>query len=101
MCNLCSAVTEPMDRYHHTAKQLRDGRVLVVGGYGLQSLVSAQLYDPSATPLARRAPANPLEVIGLLLAAFVILTTVSLSIPGVRRRLRSGPPFGGSEEWMT
>ena len=101
MRNLWSTVSEPMDRYHHTATQLRDGRVLVVGGYGLQSLVSAQLYDPSATPLARRAPANPLVVIGLLLAAFVILTTVSLSIPGVRRRLRSGPPFGGSEEWMT
>jgi N-acetylneuraminic acid mutarotase len=100
MRNLWSSVSEPMDRYHHTATLLPDGRVLVVGGYGIESLASALLYDASATAAARRTPTNPLVVIGLLLAAFVILAAVALSIPNVRRRIRGGPP-GGSEEWVT
>jgi N-acetylneuraminic acid mutarotase len=100
MRNRWSSVSEPMDRNHQTATQLRDGRVIVVGGYGIGSLASALLYDPSATAAARRAPANPVVVGALLLAAFVILAAIALSIPNVRRRIRGGPP-GGSEEWVT
>ncbi len=100
MRNVWSSVSEPMDRYQQTATQLRDGRVLVVGGYGIGSLASALLYDPSATAPPRRAPANPVVVGGLLLAAFVILAAIALSVPNVRRRIRGGPP-GGSEEWIT
>jgi N-acetylneuraminic acid mutarotase len=98
--NRWSSISEPMHRYHHTATQLPDGRVLVVGGYGIESLASVLLYDPSATAQARRAPTNPLVVIGLLLAALVILATVALSIPDVRRRLRGWRGSGRSEEWI-
>jgi N-acetylneuraminic acid mutarotase len=99
--NLWSTVSEPMDRYHHTATQLPDGRVLIVGGYGIASLGSALLYDPSATAPARRAPTNSLVVIALLLTVFVILAAAALAIPRVRRRLPGGSPPGGSEEWIT
>ena len=93
--NLWSNISDPMDRYHHTATQLPDGRVLVVGGYGIESLASALFYDPSATAPARRAPTSPLMAIALLVAALVILAAVALAIPDVRRRLRGGRPPGG------
>ncbi len=98
--NLWSTVSEPMDRYHHTTTQLPDGRVLIVGGYGIASLASTLLYDPGATAPTHRARTNPLLVIALLLTAFVILAAAALAIPAVRRRLPGGRPPGESEEWI-
>ena len=98
--NVWSTASATMNRYLHTATRLPDGTILVVGGYGLESLDSALLYDPSATAPVPRAPANPFVVIGLLLAAFVILAALALSIPDVRRRLRGWRGSGRSEEWI-
>jgi N-acetylneuraminic acid mutarotase len=98
--NLWSTASATMNRYLHTATRLPDGRILVVGGYGLESLDSALLYDPSATAPVPSAPTNPLVVAGLLLAAFVLLAAGALSLPGVRRRLRDWRA-DGSEEWIT
>src|ERR1700730_12153096 len=88
--NVWSTASATINRYLHTATRLPDGTTLVVGGYGLESLDSALLYDPSATARVPRAPANPFGVIGLLLAAFVILAALALSIPDVGRALRGG-----------
>jgi len=99
--NVWSTVSGTMNRYLHTATRLPDGRILVVGGYGLESLDSALLYDPSATAPVPRAPTNPVLVAGLSLAAFVLLAAGSLSIPGVRRRLRGWRGSGRREEWIT
>ncbi|HEX9096406.1 MAG TPA: kelch repeat-containing protein [Candidatus Dormibacteraeota bacterium] len=98
--NVWSTTGGTMNRYLHTAMRLPDGRVLVAGGYGVESLDSALLYDPSATAPVRRAPANALVVGGLLLAGFVLLAAVALLIPDVRRRLRRLRSPGGSEEWI-
>jgi hypothetical protein len=98
--NVWSTASATMNRYLHTATRLPDGRILVVGGYGLESLDSALLYDPSATAPVQRAPTDPLVVARLLLAAFVLLAAVALSIPGVRRRLRGWRGSGRSEEWI-
>ena len=99
--NVWSTASATMNRYLHTATRLPDGRILVVGGYGLESLDSAILYDPSATAPVQRAPTDPLVVARLLLAAFVVLAAVALSIPGVRRRLRGLRASGRPEEWIT
>jgi N-acetylneuraminic acid mutarotase len=98
--NVWSTASATMNRYLHTATRLPDGRILVVGGYGLESLDIALLYDPSATAPVQRAPTDPFVVAGLLLAAFVLLAAVALSIPGVRRRLRGWRGSGRSEEWI-
>ena len=98
--NAWSTASATMNRYLHTATRLPDGRILVVGGYGLESLDSALLYDPSATAPVQRAPTDPLVVARLLLAVFVLLAAVALSIPGVRRRLRGWRGSGRSEEWI-
>ena len=45
------------ERRGHTAVRLRDGRVLVAGGFGgCNTLASAELYDPSAASWSSAAP---------------------------------------------
>jgi N-acetylneuraminic acid mutarotase len=99
--NVWSTTSGTMNRYLHTATRLPDERVLVAGGYGIESLDSALLYDPSATAPVPTAPTNPLVVAGLLLGAFVLLAAVAFSIPGVRRRLRGWRGTRRSEDWIT
>ena len=96
--NLWSETGLSMDRYHHTATRLPDGKALIVGGYGIESLDSALLYDPNAAAPGLRQPLDPRLITAVLLT---ILAAIALSIPVVRRRLRSWRPQGEPEEWIT
>jgi hypothetical protein len=97
--NTWFTIGEPMERSYHTATRLPDGRVVVIGGYRLDTLRSVLLYDPSATPPGPRVPINPLLVAGLLLATLSILAAAALSIPRIRWRLRAWRARLESEEW--
>jgi trimeric autotransporter adhesin len=96
--NLWSGTGPSMDRYQHTATLLPDGKTLIVGGYGIESLDSAVLYDPNAVAPVLRQPLDPRLIAAVLLT---ILAGIALSIPAVRRRLRSWRPQGEPEEWVT
>ncbi|MDQ6722221.1 MAG: hypothetical protein M3003_15690 [Candidatus Dormibacteraeota bacterium] len=67
---------------------LPDGRVLVIGGYGIGSLDSVLLYDPKAIPAVPKTPTDPRLVAGFLSALVLALATLAFAIPGVRRRLK-------------
>ena len=73
-------------------------KALIVGGYGIESLDSALLYDPNAAAPGLRQPLDPRLITAVLLT---ILAAIALSIPVVRRRLRSWRPQGEPEEWIT
>src|SRR4051794_37531026 len=45
-------------RYSHTATALKDGRVLVAGGYDDSALAGAQLYDPATNGWSNAAAMN-------------------------------------------
>jgi N-acetylneuraminic acid mutarotase len=96
--NLWSGTGPSMDRYQHTATLLPDGKTLIVGGYGIESLDSAVLYDPNAVAPVLRQPLDPRLIAAVLLT---ILAGIALSMPAVRRRLRSWRPQGEPEEWVT
>jgi len=97
--NVWSTISGPMDRSAHTATRLPDGRVVVIGGYRLETLRSVLLYDPSATAPGPRVATSPLLVAGLLLATLSILAAAALSIPNARSRLRAWRARRESEEW--
>jgi N-acetylneuraminic acid mutarotase len=98
--NTWSTVSGPMDRSAHTATRLPDGRVLLIGGYRLESLNSVLLYDPTATPRGPGEGTNRLVVAGLLLAAFLVLLAAALSLPTVRRRLKVWRRRNATGEWI-
>jgi N-acetylneuraminic acid mutarotase len=97
--NVWSTISGPMDRSAHKATRLPDGRVVVIGGYRLETLRSVLLYDPSATAPGPRVATSPLLVAGLLLATLSILAAAALSIPNVRSRLRAWRARREAEGW--
>ena len=93
--NQWSVVSQPMQRYNQTATLLPGGRVLIVGGYGLQSLNSAMIYDPTGGS----APLNP-----VLLGAWSFLTlalVLVVTMPAWRPRLRRWYERQQREEWIS
>lgn len=99
--NHWSATGPLMVRYNHTATRLADGRVLVVGGYGLESLATVLLYDPKGVAPVEPKPLDARVVAALLLLAVLVLATVAWSMPSVRQRLRHLRPAADSDEWIS
>jgi hypothetical protein len=90
-----------MDRYQHTATRLANGKVLIVGGYGIESLGSVVIYDPEAVAPAPVRPPDPRVIGALLITASLIAAAMGWSIPAVRQRVRRWRPPRESEEWIT
>jgi hypothetical protein len=90
-----------MERHQHTATQLRDGKVLIVGGYALEFLDSVVFYDPNGVAPAPRQPLDLRVIAEALLIDLLLLCGGALFIPAVRQRLRSWRPQGEPEEWIT
>jgi hypothetical protein len=90
-----------MDRYQHTATRLSNGKVLIAGGYGIESLSSALIYDPEGVAPAPIRPLDPRIIAALLLIALLLLAGAVWSIPPMRQRVKSWRPRGESEEWIT
>jgi N-acetylneuraminic acid mutarotase len=94
--------TGPSMRGHlDTSTLLPDGRVLLVGGYGNESLESVLVYDPNGVAAIPLQPVDSRLIAALVLAALLIVAGFALSIPAVRRRLKSWRPPDHPEEWIT
>jgi N-acetylneuraminic acid mutarotase len=98
--NTWSTAGPSMDRYQHTATRLPNGKALIVGGYGLESLDSVLLYDPNAVAPAPRQPADPRLIGAVPLTALLLLIGIALATPAVRQRLRRWRPRGEPDEWI-
>jgi N-acetylneuraminic acid mutarotase len=98
--NRWSRTGPSMDRYQHTATRLPDGRVLIVGGYGLDSLDSALIYDPAGVAPAPSQPFDPGVIAALVLMALVLVAGGAWSIPAVRHRLDGWRSRRDSQEWI-
>ncbi len=99
--NRWSRAGSSIDRYQHTATRLTDGKVLIVGGYGVESLDGALIYDPQGVAAVPVRPPDPRVMAALLFAAVLLLAGAALSIPRVRQRLKRWRPQGDAEEWIT
>jgi hypothetical protein len=75
--------------------------VLIVGGYGIESIASVLIYDPLGVAPAPRMPPDPRAVAALLLTFLIVLASGTLSIPAVRLRAMEWRPRDQSEEWIT
>jgi hypothetical protein len=89
-----------MDRYQHSATRLSDGRVLIVGGYGIDAFNSGVVYDPTAVAPVPRRPPNPQMIAAVLLTALLVVAAAGWSIPSIRLRLERWRPPRESEEWI-
>jgi hypothetical protein len=99
--NRWSSTGPSMFRYKHTATRLHDGKVLIVGGYALESLDSVLIYDPTGVAPVSRQPLDPRLIAALLLAALLLVAGIALSFPAVRRRLKGWHRNGEPEDWIT
>jgi hypothetical protein len=99
--NLWSATGPSMDRYQHTATRLSDDKVLIVGGYGIESLASVLLYDPNGATLAPRQPPDLRLIAQALLFGILAVTGIVLFFAAVRRRLRTGRRQHEPDEWIS
>jgi len=90
-----------MVRYNQTATRLPDGRVLIAGGYGIDSLASVLLYDPTRVAPTPPKPLDQRLLAALLLGGVIVGAGIAWSIPGVRLRVRRLRPSPGADEWIS
>lgn len=95
--NSWSIVGPPSVRSGFTATRLRNGRALIVGGYGT-SLSSVLQYDPGGLA---PTPPQPIDTRFVAAALLLVLTAIAWSIPALRRRVLALKPGPDSEEWIT
>jgi Kelch motif/Galactose oxidase, central domain len=89
-----------MVRYQQTVTRLRDGRALIVGGYGIESLSSVLIYDPLGVVPAPRVPPDPRLIATLLLTFLFVLGVGAWSVPAVRLGAKRWRPQGEPDEWI-
>ncbi|HEX9096010.1 MAG TPA: kelch repeat-containing protein [Candidatus Dormibacteraeota bacterium] len=89
-----------MDRYQPSATRLFDGRVLIVGGYGVDAFNSAMVYDPTAVAPVPVRPPDSRTIAALLLTALLVVAATGWSVPSIRQRLQRWRPPRESEEWI-
>jgi N-acetylneuraminic acid mutarotase len=89
-----------MDRDHHTATRLGNGKVLIVGG-GIESLDTVLLYDPNGVTPVPRQPFDLRGVAEALLIGLLLIGGATLFVPAVRLRLRSWRPHPEPDEWIS
>jgi trimeric autotransporter adhesin len=99
--NRWSLIGPSMNRYQHSATSLRDGKVVLVGGYGIESLSSVLIYDPEGVPPAPVKPVDRRLIGAMLLIVLLLLAAAAWSIPGIRQRVKGWRPRDQSEEWIT
>jgi len=90
-----------MDRYQHSATRLLNGRVLIVGGYAIESIGSVVIYDAEGVAPVPIRPLDQRIAAGLGLIGLLGLAALAWSVPAVRLRVRRWRPRGQSEEWIT
>ena len=98
--NRWSLTGPSMNRYQHSATSLRDGKVVLVGGYGIESLSSVLIYDPEGVAPMPARPPDPRVMTALLITAVLVVAAMGWSIPAVRQRVKRWRPQGESEEWI-
>jgi hypothetical protein len=98
--NRWSLIGPSMNRYQHSATSLRDGKVVLVGGYGIESLSSVFIYDPQGVPPAPVKPVDRRLIGAVLLIVLLLLMAVAWSTPGIRQRVKGWRPRDQSEEWI-
>ena len=98
--NRWSLIGPSMNRYQHSATSLRDGKVVLVGGYGIESLSSVLIYDPQGVAPMPVRPPDPRVMGALLLTALLLVAAMGWSIPAVRGRVRQWRPPAESDEWI-
>ena len=89
-----------IDRYQHSATRLLNGKVLIVGGYSIESVGSVVIYDPEGVAPAPLRPLDHRIAAGLGLIGLLGLAAFAWSVPAVRLRVRRWRPRGQSEEWI-
>jgi hypothetical protein len=90
-----------MNRYQHTATRIRDGKVLIVGGYGIESLDTVLIYDPLGVAPVPVRPLDPRIVAVLLFVALLVVASIGWSIPALRQRVKRWRTQGERDEWIT
>jgi hypothetical protein len=90
-----------MDRYQHTATRLPNGKVLIVGGYGIESLDTVLIYDPLGVAPVPVRPLDPRIVAVLLFVALLVVASIGWSIPALRQRVKRWRTQGERDEWIT
>ena len=75
--------------------------VVLVGGYGIESLTSVLIYDPQGVPPAPVKPVDRRLIGAMLLIVLLLLAAAAWSLPGIRQRVKGWRPQDQSEEWIT
>ena len=99
--NAWSRTGPSMGGHVDTSTLLPEGRVLLVGGYGNESLESVLVYDPNGVAAIPSPPVDSRLVAAVVLAALLIGAAFAISIQAVRRRLKDWHPPDHPEEWIT
>ena len=99
--NFWSGTGPSMGGHMDTSTLLRDGRLILVGGYGSESFDSVLVYDPNGSAPVVSGPLDPRLIAALSVGTLLRVTGFALSIPSLRRRLGAWDPRNQPDEWIT